>query len=106
MAQGIAHSCNQRQTGLLHRRIHAQDTALVVERMEQPGQIVHIVGDLVGGPFCSRRFNQFLIIIQLLDQVHFNGFLQHGKSQSFRRAIFSSSICRRMLQIRAWAYWT
>ena len=56
MAQGVAHSCNQYQTSLLHGRFHAQDTALVIERMEQSGQVVHIMGDLVGSPFSCRQF--------------------------------------------------
>ena len=53
---------------LLHFRVHTQDTALIIEGMEQPGQIVHIMRHTVYRAFFSRKLQHFLIFAQFFDQ--------------------------------------
>ena len=65
-------SCfNKFNACLLHFRVYAKDTALVIEGMEQAGQLMHIMGNAVYRALFGCRGNKFRIFAQFFNQFNF-----------------------------------
>ena len=66
MAQYMLSCFNKFNACLLHFRVYAKNAALVIEGMEQSGQLMHIMGNAVYRALFGCRGNKFRIFAQFL----------------------------------------